>query len=269
MNYSAQQVRARSRAAVKRREEDIEEEEVQGGELNLVPYLDIVTNLMLYLLVSVSAGVILGQINTTLPDKSNAASASTPQPQVKPEETPLQMILTVQRDKVLLWSISQLEGTLAAPLKVFPVSGQVGAACDGDYMCQSNSCDGESLKCLAGAEPPVPVYDYRAINAALYDVAKKHYANKARGDKTYAAILQADGTIPYGTIISMMGAMRCKLPAPGANMDTCLMPSQDEELKKKADPISLESNVYDSARAPYNPDTMALFPDILFSSGFE
>ena len=58
--YTAQQVRSKQRFAIKRREEAIEQDEIEGGEINLIPYLDIVTNLMLFLLASVSAGVILG-----------------------------------------------------------------------------------------------------------------------------------------------------------------------------------------------------------------
>ena len=47
---------------MKRREEEIEQEEMEGGELNLVPYLDIVTNVMLFLLATVTSGLILGNI---------------------------------------------------------------------------------------------------------------------------------------------------------------------------------------------------------------
>ena len=68
--YEAHQVRSKSRFAVRRREEDVEEEEIQSGEINLIPYLDIVTNLMLFLLASVSAGILLGQLNTMLPDRA-------------------------------------------------------------------------------------------------------------------------------------------------------------------------------------------------------
>ena len=80
MNSS--QVRAKARAAMLRREDEVEEEEIQGGEINLVPYLDIVTNLMLFILVSVSAGFILGQINTTLPDAAPASSVPPKDPNV-------------------------------------------------------------------------------------------------------------------------------------------------------------------------------------------
>ena len=70
---SAQRVRSKTRNAVRRREDQIEQEEIESGELNLIPYLDIVTNLMLFLLFSISAGIIFTQIDTSLPDKSTAA----------------------------------------------------------------------------------------------------------------------------------------------------------------------------------------------------
>jgi len=43
MNFSAHRVRTKTRAAVKRREDDVEIEEMESGELNLIPYLDMVT----------------------------------------------------------------------------------------------------------------------------------------------------------------------------------------------------------------------------------
>ncbi len=36
---NASQVRAKARAAMRRRAEEIEQEEIEGGEINLVPYL--------------------------------------------------------------------------------------------------------------------------------------------------------------------------------------------------------------------------------------
>ena len=58
MDYSAQRVRTKTRAAIKRREDIIEQDELESGELNLIPYLDMVTNLMLFVLASVTAGLI-------------------------------------------------------------------------------------------------------------------------------------------------------------------------------------------------------------------
>src|SRR5687768_18010654 len=103
MSLTAQRVRAKTRTAIKRREEIVEQEEMEGGELNLIPYLDIVTNLMLFLLASVSAGLILSQIDTTLPDKAPPQVApQTPQP--NPDEQPLKLFVSVKRDEMILWS---------------------------------------------------------------------------------------------------------------------------------------------------------------------
>ena len=141
MDYSAQRVRSKTRAAVKRREDLIEQDELESGELNLIPYLDMVTNLMLFLLASVSAGLILVQIDTTLPDKQTAPAPVTPTPATNPDDQPLKLVVSVTRDRVILWSISGLEGTLNAPKQVFQRTGFKGDACDGPYMCESNACD--------------------------------------------------------------------------------------------------------------------------------
>src|SRR5947208_11689723 len=115
MELSAQRVRSKTRNAVRRREDNIEQEESESGELNLIPYLDMVTNLMLFLLFSISAGIIFTQIDTSLPDKAPPQTSTTPQPQQNPDDQPLKLVVSVTRDRVILWSISGLEGTLQAP----------------------------------------------------------------------------------------------------------------------------------------------------------
>jgi biopolymer transport protein TolR len=266
---SAHQVRNKQRAAVRRREDDVEEEEITSGEINLVPYLDIVTNLMLFLLASVTAIIILGQINTTLPDKGPPPT-SAGNPSTNPDDQPLKIVVSVTKDKLIVWSVTGLEGTLQNPKATINRSGQVGAVCDGAYMCETNKCDADSRTCKASNDPAVPVYDYRALNKVLYDIAKAHYSpGKKRAAATYQAILMADGSIPYGTIISLMSAMRCKLPDVGKEAGTCYLPNADDKLKKAANPIDDAQAVYDTERAEYNPDKMALFHDIIFSTGFE
>jgi biopolymer transport protein ExbD len=268
MEYSAQRVRTRTRAAIKRREDMIEQEELESGELNLIPYLDMVTNLMLFLLASVSAGLILVQIDTTLPDKASAPSAATT-PAQSPDDQPLKLVVSILRDRAMLWSITGLEGTLDAPKLVLLRTGRDGDACDGPYMCESNSCDGATQKCVPSRDEPAPVFDYRALNSAMFEIASRRYTGKQRKPETYQAILMADGAIPYSTIVSVMSAMRCKLPELGKEVAPCALPTEDPALKKAQDPISPGGKLYDTARAVYDPKRMALFHDILFSSGFE
>lgn len=269
MEYSAQRVRSKTRAAIKRREDNIEQEEMESGELNLIPYLDMVTNLMLFLLASVSAGLILVQIDTTLPDKQTAPAPTTQSPSTSPDEQALKLVVSITRDRAILWSISGLEGTLNAPKQVFPRTGREGEACDGSYMCESNSCDAATQKCVPSRDEPSPVFDYRAINNAMFEIANRRYTGKQRKPETYQAILMADGSIPYATIVAVMSAMRCKLPDFGKEVQPCALPTEDPDLKKAQSPIAPDGKLFDTARAVYDPKKMALFHDILFSSGFE
>ena len=273
-DWSAQRVRSKARAAVKRREDVVEDEEREAGELNLIPYLDIVTNLMLFLLASVSAGIILSQIDTTLPDKA-PPQVKPATPQTNPDDQPLKLFVSVKRDEMILWSATGLEGTLNAPKPgyVFKRAGREGEPCDGGYMCETNYCNTKTQPPTCAASPakddPAPVFEYRKLNDALFEIANRRYAGKARKADTYAIVLQADGAIPYATIVSIMAAMRCKLPEVGKEVASCALPTEDELLKKAPEPISPDGKLYDTARAAYDPKKMALFHDIQFSSGFE
>ncbi|MBA3503123.1 MAG: biopolymer transporter ExbD, partial [Deltaproteobacteria bacterium] len=221
-DWSAQRVRSKTRAAVKRREDVVEQEEMEGGELNLIPYLDIVTNLMLFLLASVSAGLILSQIDTTLPDKAPPQVKPTT-PQTNPDEQPLKLFVSVKRDEMILWSATGLEGTLNQPKPgyIFKRTGRDGEPCDGNYMCETNFCEPNSQKCAQGKDELAPVFEYRKLNDALFEIAARRYGGKVRKGDTYAIVLQADGAIPYATIVSIMAAMRCKLPDMGKEAQSC------------------------------------------------
>lgn len=277
MELSAQRVRSKTRAAVRRREDQIEQEEIESGELNLIPYLDMVTNLMLFLLFSISAGIIFTQIDTTLPDKATATNASSPSQNPNPDDQPLKMVVSITKDKLLLWSITGIEGTLAQPKAAFPRSGHDGDSCDGPYMCESGYC-GPTLKCgpspsANNAPVPTPVFDYRGLSNALYEIANRHYNGKVRKLETYQIILMADGSIPYATIASTMAAMRCKLPEFGKEPKPCAIPTEDPDslkrLRDKKISVSPDNTVLDPETAQYDPNKMALFSTILFSSGFE
>jgi biopolymer transport protein ExbD len=267
--YSAQRVRSKTRTAVRKREDQVEQDEMESGELNLIPYLDMVTNLMLFMMASISAGLILSQINTTLPDKAPKGQQVTT-PQTNPDDQPLGLYVSIQRNEMILWSVSKLEGTLKQPKPgyVFPrLIGTTGKPCDGAYMCESNAC-GNGV-CVSSTDVAQPIYDYRKLNDTLYEIANRRYTGKNRKIDTYTIVLQADGAIPYSVIVATMAAMRCKSPEFGKAATICRMPNENPEFKKSPDPLSKDGKYFDTARAPYDPKTMALFPSIQFSSGFE
>ena len=277
MEYSAQRVRSKTRAAIKRREDLIEQDELESGELNLIPYLDMVTNLMLFLLASVSAGLILVQINTTLPDRKADTTPSTPTPATSPDDQPLKLFVSVKRDNLILWSVSGLEGTLQQPKDVIGRTGRDGTDCDGGYMCESGYCS-EARTCGTPPPPmvpaqPTPVFDYRKLNNDLFEIANRRYTGKQRKADTYQIVLQASPEIPFATIASVMAAMRCKMPDFGKEPKPCAIPTEDPDTLKRmrAQKISIlpDNTQLDPEAAAYNPDKMALFSTILFSSGFE
>ncbi|WP_428261561.1 ExbD/TolR family protein [Haliangium sp.] len=239
---NAAQVRAKARRAMRRREEEVEQEEIESGELNLIPYLDIVTNLMLFLLASISSGLMLGQLNTTLPDRGPPPSAMANQdPATDPNDQPLRLVVSITRESILVWSMSGLEGTLAEPKATVPRLRE---------------------------EDGVPVYDYDRLNQALVEIATRRWQGKLRKLPTFQALLQADGAIPYGTIIRVMDAMRCKLPPPEQAAEVCFLPTVQTAITSAEEPVDAFNRLYDPARAPYDPDRFALFHDVVFSSGF-
>jgi biopolymer transport protein TolR len=228
---NAAQVRAKARKAVARREEEVEQEEIEGGEINLIPYLDIVTVLMLFILSITSAGFVLGQIDTTLPDHIRADQAKPASPK-EDLDREIQPVVSVTPKGMILWSISGLEGTLQEPKATF--------------------------ERLPGAAGEAPRYDYQRLNDALYEIASRRWKGKPRPLRSYEIILQADGDIPYETVIAVMDAMRRKLPARAG--DPMPKVSRPETALQGKERVPIEN---------YDPDEHLLFPDILFSLGFE
>lgn len=80
------------RAAMRRMRDHNEELEEETGEINLVPYMDIVTNIIIFLLASVVNQVALGNVNVSVPTLANAGAAAVDEPPPKP---PLNLTVTV------------------------------------------------------------------------------------------------------------------------------------------------------------------------------
>lgn len=83
--------RRQVRAAMRRLRDHAEEAEEENGELNLVPYLDIITNVIIFLLASVAEQIPLGNINVSSPTISQGGGAA----QEQKEERPLNLTVTV------------------------------------------------------------------------------------------------------------------------------------------------------------------------------
>jgi biopolymer transport protein ExbD len=69
----------------------VEEQEEEAGELNLVPYMDIVTNIIIFLLASVVNQVSLANINVAVPSISGGGAGASD----VPEKPPLNLTVSV------------------------------------------------------------------------------------------------------------------------------------------------------------------------------
>ena len=84
--------RGQVRAAMRRMKEHNEEIEEETGEINLVPYMDIVTNIIIFLLASVVNQVALGNVNVSVPALSSAGGGASDD---KPDKPPLNLTVSV------------------------------------------------------------------------------------------------------------------------------------------------------------------------------
>src|SRR4030095_7042461 len=144
--------------AMRRREEEIEQSEIEGGELNLVPYLDIITNVVLFLLASVTTGLVLGTINSSLPEYAEGAAPSELPPNPT-DEPPLQMVAAVTKTEIQFFSLSGLEGSLTAP------------------------------KLRVPAKIPGVDYDYKKLTDAALEIVKRRWGGRP------AMVVGVDGKV--------------------------------------------------------------------------
>src|SRR3954454_4326166 len=85
--------RSQVRAATRRMRDHVEEIEEEAGELNLVPYMDIVTNIIIFPLAWVVNQVALTNINVSVPTISAGGGAASDEP--PPEKPPLNLTVSV------------------------------------------------------------------------------------------------------------------------------------------------------------------------------
>ncbi|NJK89104.1 MAG: hypothetical protein HC923_06660 [Myxococcales bacterium] len=152
----------------------------EQGELNIVPYLDIITNLIIFLLVMQSVLVSVGMIDVTAPSYTTAAPTDAKPDEDKPD---LRLTLGVARDGFYI----------AASGGVLP-----GEASDAPTELTADN--------VTKRAPTVP----KLANGA-YDFAtlgKKLRTIKAAFPETRAVYIAADETVPYEIIVKTLDASR-------------------------------------------------------------
>jgi biopolymer transport protein TolR len=186
---------AKIRGRVRREIAKAEEEEEGGGEINLVPYLDIVVNTVIFLLATTASALALANINVNSPryeDPTVGASAAPPSEEEK----------------------QKLNLTVAISYTGFIVAGAGGVmtAADGSsptIKCmvplQQDRCPAflATRTTASGDNETVWVdkYDYKALTTLMKQIREKFPAERQ-------GILTADRLIPYKVIIDTMDTLR-------------------------------------------------------------
>jgi len=224
---NAAQVRAKARMAMKRREEEIEQEEMEGGELNLVPYLDIVTNIMLFLLATVTSGLILGNINSALPEDSSSGGSPNSNPQ-EAQEPPLQMAAFLTPEKITFFSVAGakdandnlIAGSFEKPLLELPAKKtnedfEYGKLTEAAQTIVSGRWKG---RMPMGVDP-----DTEEPKCLAQD-GKEQPKTACRPARATEVILVVDASVPYHVIVATMDALRQNNDPKVAFPDNVLFP---------------------------------------------
>lgn len=145
-------------------------EEEEGGELNIVPYLDILMNLIIFMLLSMTGLAAFGILNVNAPT-FGGPSAGVADPSEQPK-----LLLSVLVSK------------------------------KGFFVAGAGAVLGEQGNANPEGAPTVPTkgdgkYDYAQLTGMMANIKKEFPAETK-------VIIGAEGDIPYETIIQTMDAVR-------------------------------------------------------------
>ena len=144
------------------------------GELNIVPYLDIMVNLTMFMLVSMTSVIQFGILNVAAPGSAPAAA-------VKNDEKKPELLLTLAISEKGFY-VAGTGGVLgAAPSAQAPADPKSGAP---------------TIPLLADGK-----YDFANLTRKMVDI-KKRFPSESR------VILVADPKITYETVVQTMDAIR-------------------------------------------------------------
>lgn len=161
--------RGRVRAKLRRHIASIEEEEETSGELNLVPYLDILINTLIFLLASTALAVPMAHVKISARGEGD--------------------------DKTTVEPTGDMSLTVAIGRDGYYFAGAGGVAGDGQ---------GPTLPCAGGAcqlKQNKSGYDFSGLTRLARQLKHKH-------PKQRKVIITADREVPYRVVVATLDALR-------------------------------------------------------------
>jgi biopolymer transport protein TolR len=196
-------IRARVRSRIRREKASAEDEEHTRGELNLVPYMDILVNTIIFLLATTASALPLAHITTKAPKEVPDEQVET-----RPDaQTPGQ----------------RLKLTVAVGYKGFIVAGAGGVMEGDDGNLPTIRCRlplrGERCPAFSsvrgGERRWIDGYDYERLTHLAKQIKGQHPDQRQ-------VVLTADRRVPYRVVIRTMDALRGRPSATCRGDDGCL-----------------------------------------------
>jgi len=201
---------AKVRAKIRREAAEVEESEHEGGEINLIPYLDIVTNTVIFMLATTASAVVLANISVSAPRYTDPTTAAIQaDPNQEPKER-LNLTIAISNKGFI---VAGAGGVMKAPdgsLPTIPCAQALKAG-----RCPAFITKRHNAKLGIDEKVWVDHYDRKALITLLTKV-KKRFPNERQ------VILSADRNIPYQVVVHSMDTIRGKRTAKCTGDDGCL-----------------------------------------------
>jgi biopolymer transport protein TolR len=131
-------------------------EEEEAGELNIVPYLDILMNLILFMLLSITGLASFGILNVSAP--SYGGPSTTVAPQENPDQPRLVLSVLISKKGHFVNSENAILGQDGAPTIPVKADGSYDYAALNAQMVKIKSAFPTETKVIVAADPDTP-YD--------------------------------------------------------------------------------------------------------------
>jgi biopolymer transport protein TolR len=131
-------------------------EEEESGELNIIPYLDILMNLILFMLLSINGLAAFGIVNVSAP--SYGGPSTSVAPQENPEQPRLVLSVLISKKGHFINSENAILGQDGAPSVALKADGSYDYASLNAQMVKIKSAFPSETKVIVAADPETP-YD--------------------------------------------------------------------------------------------------------------
>ena len=198
---------AKVRSRVRREITEAEEAEHEGGEINLVPYLDIVVNTVIFMLATTALSIALGNINVTAPRYAEPGAAGADTDPADKQKLNLTVGIT--------YTGFTIGGSSAILPKIPCRSALKNGRCPAYQATRTNSRGDQEIFW-------VDKYDYRTLATKLKEIKLFKKDGKYLFRHERQAIITADRRMPYNVIVRTMDTLRGAATAKCTGDDGCL-----------------------------------------------